>query len=83
MAHRGIAFYDVVTDGFYSVFDPTLSGGDFASRTLSSLASHEVARARDSSGSNLVLFQPVPEPSTFVFACIATFGLVALRCWRM
>lgn len=77
----GITFYDVVTGAFAYSFNPTLSGGHFDGHSASSLAINDIAGIRDAVGSNLVLFAPVPEPSTWALALtgLAACTLAGIR----
>lgn len=61
-AHAGVAAginaYDVVGGTLGGTFDPTLSGGDFAGQTVSSLSPGDIVGYRDGTSSQLGLLGP-------------------------
>ncbi len=77
----GLEFYNAFNGAFAGSNNPTLSGGDFGGQPISSLSINTVAGVRDTSGSELILFQGVPEPSSLVLSVVGTavLGCVAWR----
>lgn len=79
----GLDFYDVNGGGFAGAFNPTLSGGLFAGRLLSSLSINDIAAVRDNTGAQLALFSgvPVSEPSSLVL-CVVGTAVLGCAAWR-
>jgi len=56
--------------------NPTLSGGAFDGVVMANLPTESLAGYRDAGGSQLALFDPIPEPSSMLFYGIALAGLI-------